>query len=47
MQLLEQRGGFLHQHRPDIIPQGYLTDEEIGLWVAYYERKALEESRRG
>ena len=42
MALLEQRGGFLHQHRPDVIPQGYMTDEELSLWVAYYELRATE-----
>ena len=42
MQLLEMRGGYLYQHRPDVIPQGYLTDEELALWGAYYERKGKE-----
>lgn len=36
------RGGFLYQHRPDVIPQGFLTDEEIMLWSAYFQRKAAE-----
>lgn len=42
MALLEMRGGYLYQHRPDIIPQGYLTDEEQALWVAYLERRKAE-----
>jgi len=42
MRLLEMRGGFLYQHRPDVIPQGFMTDEEIAMWAAYYERKAAE-----
>ena len=42
MRLLEMRGGYLYQHRPDVIPQGYLTDQEIDLWVAHYERKTSE-----
>jgi hypothetical protein len=42
MRLLEMRGGFLYQHRPDLIPQGFVTDEEIAMWAAYYERKAAE-----
>lgn len=42
MKLLEMRGGFLHEHRPDVIPQGFITDEELALWTAYYERKASE-----
>ena len=41
------RGGFLYQHRPDIIPQGYLTDEELTLWSAYYERKTAEAKSHG
>lgn len=42
MRLAEQRGGFLYQHRPDVIPQGWQTDEEVALWVAYYEMRAAE-----
>jgi hypothetical protein len=42
MRLLEMRGGYLYQHRPDVIPQGFVTDEELALWAAYYERKAAE-----
>lgn len=39
MQLCELRGGFLYQHRPDVMPQGFLTDEELALWSAFYEVK--------
>lgn len=39
MSLAEARGGFLYQIRPDVIPQGYLTNEELALWTAYYELK--------
>lgn len=39
MQMLEMRGGFLYQHRPDVIPHGFLSDEEIALWAAYYDQK--------
>jgi hypothetical protein len=42
MQLLELRGGYLYQHRPDIIPSGYLCNEEIMLWAAYYEQRKKE-----
>ena len=42
MQLLEMRGGYLYQHRHDVIPQGFLTDEELALWSAYYQRKNSE-----
>jgi hypothetical protein len=40
MQLLEMRGGYLDQHRPYVIQEAFLTDEELALWSAYYERKA-------
>lgn len=42
MRLLDVRGGYLYQHRPDVIPQGFVTDEELGYWSAYYERKNAE-----
>jgi hypothetical protein len=41
------RGGYLYQHRPDIIPQGFLTDEELGLWAAYFERREAERASHG
>ena len=51
MQVLDMRGGFLHQHRPDVIPQGFLTDEELSLWAAYFEMRgdaaAAQGGRRG
>ncbi|HOW46618.1 MAG TPA: hypothetical protein P5305_03775 [Rubrivivax sp.] len=47
MKLIEQRGGFLHQHRPDVIPQGYVTADELSLWVAYYEAQADQQRREG
>lgn len=43
MRLLDVRGGYLYQHRPDVIPQGFLTDEELALWSAYYEQRAAEQ----
>lgn len=39
MLLIERRGGFLYQHRPDVIPQGFVTGEELSLWSAFYEMK--------
>ena len=39
MQLLELRGGFLYQHRPDVVPQGWITDYELALWSVYYDMK--------
>ena len=42
MQLLHLRGGFLHEHRPDIVPQGFVTEEELALWCAYLELRNAE-----
>lgn len=42
MRFLEARGGYLYEHRPDLIPQGYLTEEEISLWSVYYEMREQE-----
>ena len=47
MRIAEQRGGWLHEVRPDVIPQGWLTNEELSLWVAYYERRSMENKKRG
>lgn len=40
-------GGFLYQHRPDVIPHGYVTPEELSLWAAYYEDVDREQGHRG
>ncbi len=42
MAMIDKRGGFLYQHRPDLIPQGFITEEEVTLWCAYYERRKAE-----
>ena len=42
MRVIESRGGYLYQHRPDVIPQGWMTNEELSLWAAYYEQRAAE-----
>lgn len=36
------RGGYLYQHRPDIVPHGRLTNEELCLWAAYHARRERE-----
>ena len=43
MTLIYSRGGYLYQHRPDVIPQGYLTDEEVTLWGAFFEMRNAEQ----
>ncbi len=47
MRLIDMRGGYLYQHRPDVIPQGRMTEEELSLWVAYYDRKTAEAKQHG
>lgn len=47
MTLLSARGGYLYQHRPDLFPQGFLTDEELALWAAYYEQRNAERKHHG
>lgn len=42
MRFLDARGGYLYEHRPDLIPQGYLTEEELCLWAAFYEMREAE-----
>ena len=42
MAMIDKRGGFLYEHRPDVIPQGFVTEEEVTLWFAYYERRGKE-----
>lgn len=39
MVLAEQRGLFLYQIRPDLIPHGYLTPLELDLWSLYFKDK--------
>jgi hypothetical protein len=46
MRIAEQRGGYLYQLRPDVIPQGWMTEWELSLWTAFYERRAAETKGR-
>jgi hypothetical protein len=40
------KGRFLFEVRPDIIPEGYLTDVECALWSRYYADKAAQREQR-
>ena len=40
------RGGYLYQHRPDVISQGWMTDDEVALWVAFWELRQAETGER-
>lgn len=37
--LCDFRGHFLFEVRPDVFPQGYLTETELALWAMYYKNK--------
>jgi hypothetical protein len=43
--LCAERGKFLFEARPDIFPEGYLTETEIAIWGEYY-RERNESQRR-
>ena len=45
MRLLDVRGGYLYEHRPDIMPYGMRSADELCLWSAYYDRKASEQAQ--
>jgi len=35
--LADRKGRFLFEIRPDVFPEGYLTDAEVGLWRRWFE----------
>jgi len=37
MILAHARGRFLYEVRPDVFPQGFLTEHEIELWGKYLD----------
>jgi len=39
MALLDIRGGYLYQHRPDLFPGGMISETETALWSIYYQDK--------
>lgn len=38
--LAEARNKMLYELRPDLIPEGWLTDLELALWILHSESKA-------
>jgi len=36
------KAGYLFESRPDLFPEGYLTQVEISLWAKYYDQKKAE-----
>ena len=43
--LCAERGKFLFEARPEIFPEGYLTETEIAVWGEFY-RERNESQRR-
>jgi hypothetical protein len=39
------RGRFLYEIRPDVFPEGWLTDVELTLWGLYYEERNRSKAR--
>jgi hypothetical protein len=37
--MADRAGLFLFQVRPDLFPQGFLTEAEVDLWAKFYENK--------
>lgn len=44
--LAEARGRFLFEIRPDICPEGYLTDLETALWERFYEHREQQRQQQ-
>ena len=40
MDIVEQQGGYLYQHCPDICPYAFLSDVELKLWALRNQDKA-------
>jgi hypothetical protein len=37
--LCAERGRFLFEARPDLFPEGYVTDTELLIWGEYYQER--------
>ena len=46
MILAHARGRFLFEIRPDIFPEGFLTEHEIALWARFFEEKQQAQKKR-
>jgi len=46
LMLAEKKGRFLFEIRPDLFPQGFLTELETQVWADYFEERR-EESPNG
>jgi hypothetical protein len=46
MSLCSERGRFLFEVRPDLFPDGRLGDDELALWIRFYEEREQRNKRR-
>jgi hypothetical protein len=45
--LCAERGRFLFEARPDLFPEGYVTDVEMQVWNFYYQERNEMAKRNG
>lgn len=46
MALCSERGRFLFEVRPDLFPQGMLTDMETALWARWYAERETRQQQQ-
>jgi hypothetical protein len=45
MALCSERGRFLFEVRPDVFPEGHLTQSETALWALWYEERSRRQTK--
>lgn len=45
--LCAERGRFLFEARPDLFPEGFLTQTEEAIWGMYYAERAERQKQQG
>ena len=43
--LCSERGRFLFEVRPDLVPEGLLSETETALWVRWYDEREQRQKR--
>lgn len=46
MTLADARGKLLFEIRPDLFPEGFLTDTELHLWGLFYEERDRQRQQK-
>ena len=46
MALCDNKGRFLFEARPDLLPEGYLTEAETIMWGWFFEEREAQRGRR-